>query len=139
FASRVPEPAYEEEDPKKRAPRRFTRLQFKLDGEGWTGDRRRHLFVVASDGSGPARQITDGDFEDDGPTWSPDGSRIAFASAREDDWDIVPVRDVYIVDAGGGEPERLTPGGGNAEWPSWSPDGAELAYLFRPGIWDDPR
>src|SRR5437667_333929 len=31
FASRVRHPAYAEEDPRRRPPRRFTRLQFKLD------------------------------------------------------------------------------------------------------------
>ena len=80
FASRVPDPAYEEEDVKRRAPRRFTRLQFKLDTVGWTGDRRQHLFTVPADGASAPTQITDGDFEDADPCWSPDG-RIAFSSA----------------------------------------------------------
>ena len=39
FAARVPDPAYEEEDEKKRLPRRFTRHRYKLDSVGWTGDR----------------------------------------------------------------------------------------------------
>src|SRR5512132_119490 len=87
FSARVPDEAYEEEDDKKRTPRRFNRLQFKLDSVGWTGDRRRHLYTVAADGSAEPVQLTDGDFEDSDPCWSPDGGRIAFASAREDDWD----------------------------------------------------
>jgi Tol biopolymer transport system component len=62
FTSRVPDEAYEEEDDKKRRPRRFTRLYFKLDNVGWTGDRRRHVFVVPADGSAEPTQITDGDF-----------------------------------------------------------------------------
>ena len=78
FSARVPDEAYEEEDDKKRAPRRFTRLQFKLDSVGWTGDRRRHLYVVPADGSAEAKQITDGDYEDSRPTWTPDGKSIAF-------------------------------------------------------------
>ncbi|MFL5797286.1 MAG: S9 family peptidase [Actinomycetota bacterium] len=139
FVSRAPDPAYEEEDAKKRAPRRFTRLQFKLDNEGWTGDRRQHLFTVPADGSEAARQLTEGDFEDDNPTWSPDGKRIAFASARDEDWDTTTVRDIYVVDAGGGEPERLTGADGYAAHPSWSPDGGRIAYLFQPGIFDEPR
>ena len=53
-------------------------------------------------------QLTDGDYEDQGPTWSPDGTRIAFSSARHDTWDIDLIRDVYVVDSGGGEPRRLT-------------------------------
>ncbi len=139
FASRVPDAAYEEQDPHKRTPRRFTRLQFKLDNEGWTGDRRTHLFVVAADGSGEARQLTDGDFEDDGPAWSPDGSKIAFASARDEDWDTTTIRDLYVMDTDGGEPELLTHQDGYASFPSWSPDGATIAYLYRPGIFDEPR
>src|SRR5919202_120631 len=46
FSSRVRDAAYDEEDDKKRAPRRFRRLMYKLDSEGWTGDRRRQIFVV---------------------------------------------------------------------------------------------
>ena len=41
FASRVPDPAYEEEDEKKRLPRRFTRHRYKLDNVGWTGTAAR--------------------------------------------------------------------------------------------------
>ena len=105
----MPDEAYDEEDDKKRAPRRFTRLQFKLDSVGWTGDRRRHLYVVPADGSAEAKQITDGDFEDSRPTWTPDGKSIAFSSAREEHWDIELIGDIYVVPAEGGEPKRLTP------------------------------
>ena len=31
--------------------------------------------------------------------WSPDGARLAFASARHQDWDVTPVRDLYAVGA----------------------------------------
>ncbi len=113
FSARVPDEAYEEEDEKKRAPRRFTRLQFKLDSVGWTGDRRRHLYVVPADGSAEPKQITDGDYEDSRPTWTPDGKSIAFSSARGEDWDIELISDIYVVPADGGEPKRLTPGDSN--------------------------
>ena len=109
FSARVPHEAYEEEDDKKRAPRRFTRLLYKLDSVGWTGDRRRHLYVVPADGSAEAKQITDGDFEDAHPTWTPDGKSIAFSSARNENWDIELKGDIYVVPADGGEPTRLTP------------------------------
>jgi dipeptidyl aminopeptidase/acylaminoacyl peptidase len=139
FASRVPDSAYEEEDPKKRAPRRFTRLQFKLDSEGWIGDRPQHIFTVPADGSAAPRQITDGDFEDSDPAWSPDGSRIAFASARHEDWDITPIRDIYVVGSDGGDTSLLTASDGTAEHPSWSPDGTRIACTYYPGVFDDPR
>ncbi len=139
FASRVPDPAYREEDERRRPPRRFRRLQYKLDSVGWIGDRRRHLFVVPADGSAQARQITDGDFEDARPAWSPDGTRIVFDSARHEDWDIDLRRDLYLVSPEGGDPERLTALDGWYEAPSWSPDGSLIACRWEPGGFDYPR
>jgi len=138
FVARVPAPEYEEEDEKKRPPRRFTRLQYKLDDVGWTGDRRRHLFVVPADGSAEATQLTSGDFEHAWPTWSPDGSRIAFVSNRDDDWDISRDTHIYLVDAAGGEPRRVTDEGSVYEALSWSPDGALIACRWAPGGLDYP-
>src|SRR5439155_727705 len=91
FTRRVRDEAYDEEDDRNRAPRRFTRVFFKLDSVGWVGDRRKHVFVVGLDGEGE-RQLTDGD-------------RIAF---RVEDGGNVHI---YTVAAdGSGEPELLVGG-----------------------------
>ncbi len=139
FVARVRGAAYEEEDDKKRLPRRLARLQYKLDSVGWTADRPQHLFVVPADGSAEPVQLTDGDYEDHSPCWSPDGRTIAFVSARHPDWDLEMVGDVYLVDAAGAEPRRLTQGGGGVGGISWSPDGSRLAVDRYPGVFDDPR
>ena len=139
FVSRVRDSAYEEEDDKKRRPRRLTRLQYKLDSVGWTADRPQHLFIVPADGSSEPVQLTDGDYEDHSPSWSPDGSTIAFVSARHADWDLEMVSDVYLVAAGGGEPRRLTQGGGSIGGVSWAPDGSRLAVERYAGVFDDPK
>jgi dipeptidyl aminopeptidase/acylaminoacyl peptidase len=139
FTARVPDPAYEEEDDKKRPPRRFTRLFYKLDNVGWTGDRRRHVYVVPANGSAEPLQLTDGDYEDSHPTWTPVGERVAFASAREKDWDIELLGDVYTVPAAGGDVERLTPNDSSYGAPSYSPDGKHLAVKWAPGGFEFPR
>ncbi len=129
FTARDQDEAYEEEDEKKRRPRRFTRVFFKLDSVGWTGDRRRHIWVVGVDGGEP-RKLTDGDFEDDNPAWSPDGRTIVFTALRSERWDTELINRLYAVDADGGEPRQLTGDEGSYETPSFSPDGSRIAYRF---------
>jgi dipeptidyl aminopeptidase/acylaminoacyl peptidase len=139
FCARVRDPAYEEEDEKKRRSRRFTRLNYKLDNVGWTGDRRQHVFVVPVDGSEEPKQLTEGDFEDSAPSWSPEGRRIAFVSARSEFWDLELASDVFVVDADGGEPRQLTESDGGCDAPVWSPDGSQIAFLYTPGTLDWPH
>ena len=139
FSSRVPDSLYDEEDEARRPPHRFKRLWFKLDDEGWTGNRRQQLFVVAADGSSEPVQLTHGDYESSAPSWSPDGSRIVFSSARDEDWDTKLVTDIYVVEASGGGPSKLTRSDGDCGAPAWSPDGSRIAYLYTPGIFDAPR
>lgn len=51
-------------------------------------------------------------------SWSPDGSRIAYAGGS-------PLR-VWVVSAAGGKAKAVSPPGG--DYPRWSPDGSLIAY-----------
>jgi dipeptidyl aminopeptidase/acylaminoacyl peptidase len=133
FARRVRDDAYAEESDRKRAPRRFTRVFYKLDSVGWVGDRRKHIFVVGIDG-GDERRLTDGDCENDHPAWSPDSTQVAFDSMRGERWDVDLRAAIYVVDADGGEPSKLTAEDETGSRPAFSPDGSLIAYYHAP--WD---
>jgi dipeptidyl aminopeptidase/acylaminoacyl peptidase len=139
FASRVRSDAYAEEDERRREPRRFTRLNYKLDNVGWTGDRRQQLFVVFADGSAQPRQLTTGDFDHAAPAWSPDGLRLAFVSQLDEDWDLTLATDLYVASVDDEwEPRKLTHSDGGVDRPVWSPTGDEIAFLYTPGTYDWP-
>jgi dipeptidyl aminopeptidase/acylaminoacyl peptidase len=138
FSARARDPGDDVDDPSKRPPRRITRLQYRLDNEGWTEGREHHVYVVGLD-DGSATQLTDGPFDDQMPCWSPDGETIAFVSARDDDWDLRPTNRLYTIGADGGTPEPLGTEVGAFLAPAWSPDGGRIACIFVPGAFDDPR
>jgi len=88
------------------------RLLYRLDGVGFIHERRQHLFLVDVAGGEP-KQLTDGDWDDKDPAWSPDGTRIAFTSSRAEDRWRLPCPDVYTlsIDSGrAGELRCLTDG-----------------------------
>ena len=74
------------------------RYQFKQDRQGYLGDRyqRLYLFDIASKAE---TLLTPGAFNSNQPSWSPDGTRIAFTSKRESDPDRHRNTDIYVVEA----------------------------------------
>ena len=76
---------------------------------------------MRADGSN-RRLLVGGAGDDVEPAWSPDGTRIAFASTRDGRYEL------WAVDAGGGEPLRLVDAPGRQWAPAWSPDGSRVAY-----------
>src|SRR5437870_990354 len=124
--------------PKTPPARLITVLKYRSNGEGFTYDRRRHLFVIDA-ARGETRQLTQGDWDDTQPAWSPDSRRLVFVSARHPDRDYDRATDIFVVDAEGGEPIQVTPGGGVGALPVWSPDGRSIAYLGYADAEDTPR
>jgi Tol biopolymer transport system component len=71
------------------------------------------------------RRLTDATGNDYPGAWSPDGTRIAFGSEREGDFDV------FVVNADGSGLTRLT-GGPDGESPqAWLPDGRIVYSSYR--------
>ena len=108
------------------------RLQFKRDYEGYLDRRRTHIYTF-SPGDSSAVQITIGDYDHSGATWSPDGSKIAFVSNRTEEPDGNMNSDIWIVDAQKGENDggliQITKNSGSDYSPAWSPEGDEITYI----------
>lgn len=123
----VPDP-----DPKKAKPyRRISSMKYRVNGQGFTYDQRRHIFVVDV-ASGACTQVTDGDWDDTQPAWSPDGTQIAFVSARHEDREFDSASDVWVVPSAGGDARQVTQTAGGRSAPSWSPDGTKIAHIQHP-------
>lgn len=102
--------------------------------------RPRDILVVDPDGSEP-RVITPNGSDDFDPSWSPDGSRLAFIRVPGGRMEAAPVgnpakiNQVWIMNADGTDAHRGTGVPGGANRPAWSPDGARILFDSRESLW----
>lgn len=86
-------------------------------------DGNYEIYTINPDGSG-LKRLTDSQFSDTTPSWSPDGLRLAFASDKPDD-----IFEIYVMNADGSEISRLTTNSAEARTPAWSPDGTRITFV----------
>jgi len=122
----------EDEKPK---PIVITDYHFKADYEGYlTGPERERIYLFDIAAKSFEALTGDARFDESGPTWSPDGARIAFVSNRDDDPGRTENPDIFVAEAKPAAPlVRLTEFKGSDTGPlTWSPDGERVAFVRGP-------
>jgi Tol biopolymer transport system component len=79
------------------------------------------IWVASVDGTNQM-QLTERNLTNRDPSWSPDGSKIAWGSYGPED---NPLSGIWVMNADGTNQRKLTEWGG---YPSWSPDGRQIVY-----------
>jgi len=82
------------------------------------------LWIVPTDGSSPARKLTNSRGGESGATFSPDGQTLAFSARREGD----EAEQIYLLPLAGGEARRLTNIATGAGSPKFRPDGKAVLF-----------
>jgi eukaryotic-like serine/threonine-protein kinase len=94
-----------------------------------SANQNTDVWVYELQGEG-VKRITFDPAIDAMPVWSPDSSRLAFASSRRN------VFDMYLKDANGGQEEKLIAHLDADEYPNdWSRDGKYLLYARGEELW----
>ena len=138
FVSRTPDERYgvpgaEDGDTSWQAPRKIERFLTQLNGEGWVYDRPAHLYVVPADGTASPRNLTPGEFQHSGVSWTADSSAIVTSAARHDTWDLDFACDLQCVSLDG-EIRAITHQTGIYSAATAAPSGTQVAFLG----YDDP-
>jgi len=91
-----------------------------LQNSGWN-----HIYLLSAKG-GELKQITDGSFEDENPTFSPDGKSISFVSNRG----LLEANDLWLIPASGGEAHQVAKfeAPGIVSEPQWAPDSKSIYF-----------
>ncbi|SVB21113.1 uncharacterized protein METZ01_LOCUS173967 [marine metagenome] len=55
----------------------------------FASDRDGDWEIYVRDGDGSVRQLTNNDYDDRNPVWSPDGKHIGFEAAYDGDWELL--------------------------------------------------
>lgn len=104
----------------------FGATQFGHDETGTVVPRTQHLYVVDANGGDPV-MLTPPGMRAQFPSWSPDGSTIAFHGSHVGVGDAL---EIFLINPDGSNLRKLTSNTWSDIRPDWSPDGRKLAFVI---------
>ena len=122
YLARDPETKEEKEKKKKKEDAIVVDERFKMN----------HIWIIDLE-TKKARRLTEGNFNVNSFSFSPDGKKIVFSAAPTPKVPDYFNSDIYIVPVSGGKPEKIVSTKGPDANPRFSPDGKYIAYISQGG------
>ena len=112
----------------------ITRAVYRFNGEGYLDFKHpAHIWIVDvpanSDSKSAPKQLTDGAFDEESPTFAPDGKQILYFTDRNPEWYYeTPKSEIMSVSTSGGTPTTIAKIDMGIGGMVVSPDGKQLAF-----------
>ena len=106
----------------------ITRIRYRHDELRWRGDSGTQIFDVDIS-TRESKQLTSDDGDQGIPSWSPDGSKLAFISDAMPDRDFHAENEVRVLELSSGKIASWSKGLADACSVTWLPDGDSLAVI----------
>jgi Tol biopolymer transport system component len=100
------------------------KIVFTSDRDGGDWD----IWSMRPGGGSPVNLTPNSEAADFGPSWRPDGRKLAFMSTRRTPANLDGDSEIFVMNADGSGLRQLTANALDDDWPTWSPDGRKLLF-----------